>query len=98
MFIIDFCSFKLLSATYDSTYPAEEYDNKDVDDNCKPFNLIQVKIDCFEFCLLEGALMYLNQANLLQNVKLRYKKDVIYVSYFSGPKRTNYWSQQTDFE
>jgi len=24
-----------MSASFDSTYPADEYDNKDVDDNCK---------------------------------------------------------------
>ena len=27
------------------------------------------------------ALMYLNEANLLQNIRLRYKKDSIYVIY-----------------
>lgn len=49
---------KTVSAPPDSVYPAEEYENKDVDDNC--------------------ALMYLNEANLLQNIRLRYKKDTIY--------------------
>jgi len=47
-----------ISAPYDQVYPAEEYDNKDVEDNC--------------------ALMYLNEATLLNNVKLRYSKDAIY--------------------
>ena len=27
--------FQTLSASYDKVYPAEEYDNKDVEDNCK---------------------------------------------------------------
>jgi len=47
-----------ISAPYDQVYPAEEYDNKDVDDNC--------------------ALMYLNEATLLNNLRLRYMKDGIY--------------------
>ena len=42
-----------------SVFPCEEYENKDVDDNC--------------------ALMYLNEANLLNNIRIRYKKDIIYV-------------------
>ncbi|KAK2154661.1 hypothetical protein LSH36_261g02057 [Paralvinella palmiformis] len=45
-------------AVYNQVYPAEEYDNKDVDDNC--------------------ALMYLNEATLLNNLKIRYMKDKIY--------------------
>jgi myosin-6 len=55
-----FLFLKPISASYDSIYPAEEYENKDVDDNC--------------------GLMYLNQANLLNNIRLRYNKDIIYVS------------------
>ena len=27
--------FQNISAPYDQVYPAEEYDNKDVEDNCK---------------------------------------------------------------
>lgn len=50
---------KTISASPDSIFPCEEYENKDVDDNC--------------------ALMYLNEANLLNNLRLRYKKDTIYV-------------------
>lgn len=50
---------KIVTAATDSVFPSEEYENKDVDDNC--------------------ALMYLNEANLLQNIRLRYKKDCIYV-------------------
>jgi len=47
-----------LSAPFDSVFPAEEYDNKDVEDNC--------------------ALMYLNEATLLNNIRLRYAKNDIY--------------------
>ncbi|XP_071535802.1 myosin heavy chain 95F isoform X4 [Panulirus ornatus] len=51
-------SSKPVTADYDSLYPAEEDDTKDVDDNC--------------------ALMYLNEATLLNNVRLRYNRDKIY--------------------
>ncbi|XP_062599895.1 unconventional myosin-VI-like isoform X5 [Saccostrea cucullata] len=47
-----------INAIYDRTFPAEEYDNKDVDDNC--------------------ALMYLNEATLLNNLRIRYMKNQIY--------------------
>lgn len=47
-----------INAFYDKTYPAEEDDNKDVEDNC--------------------ALMYLNEATLLHNCKIRYYKNQIY--------------------
>ncbi|KAK3097679.1 hypothetical protein FSP39_012037 [Pinctada imbricata] len=47
-----------INAIYDRTYPAEEYDNKDVEDNC--------------------ALMYLNEATLLHNMRIRYMKNQIY--------------------
>jgi len=60
---------KTISASPDSVYPCEEYDNKDVDDNC--------------------ALMYLNEANLLQNIRLRYKKDSIYVSFCKRKEAIN---------
>jgi myosin VI len=50
---------KTITAPHDSVFPCEEYETKDVDDNC--------------------ALMYLNEANLLNNIRLRYSKDVIYV-------------------
>ncbi|KAF4523011.1 hypothetical protein B566_EDAN007441 [Ephemera danica] len=43
----------------DRVYPAEEDDNKEVDDNC--------------------GLMYLNEATLLHNIRLRYNKDKIYL-------------------
>ena len=42
-----------VQANYDTLYPAEEDERKEVDDNC--------------------SLMYLNEATLLHNVKLRYK-------------------------
>ena len=51
-----------ITASLDNVFPCEEYENKDVDDNC--------------------ALMYLNEANLLNNIRIRYKKDVIYVSSY----------------
>ncbi|ELT99775.1 hypothetical protein CAPTEDRAFT_154601 [Capitella teleta] len=47
-----------ISAPYDKVYPAEEYDNKDVEDNC--------------------SLMYLNEATLLNNIRIRYMKNGIY--------------------
>lgn len=47
-----------LQTSYDSLYPAEEDERKEVDDNC--------------------SLMYLNEATLLHNVKLRYSCDKIY--------------------
>ncbi|KAF2360204.1 Myosin N-terminal SH3-like [Trinorchestia longiramus] len=47
-----------ITVSYDRVYPAEDDDNKDVDDNC--------------------ALMYLNEATLLNNVRVRYSKDKIY--------------------
>jgi len=53
-----FGSKQTVSAPYDRVFPAEEYDNKDVEDNC--------------------ALMYLNEATLLNNIKLRYMKNAIY--------------------
>ena len=49
---------RVITAGYDSVFPAEEDDSKDVDDNC--------------------SLMYLNEATLLNNVRLRYSKDKIY--------------------
>ena len=52
--------FQSIKAIYDRTFPAEEYDNKDCDDNC--------------------ALMYLNEATLLNNLRMRYMKNKIYVS------------------
>ena len=42
---------RCITAGYDQVYPAEEDDNKDVDDNC--------------------SLMYLNEATLLNNVRIR---------------------------
>ncbi|XP_055954897.1 unconventional myosin-VI [Patella vulgata] len=47
-----------INAIYDRTFPAEEYDNKDCEDNC--------------------GLMYLNEATLLNNVRIRYMKNQIY--------------------
>jgi myosin-6 len=51
-------SSQRVNASFDSTFPADEYDNKDVEDNC--------------------SLMYLNEATLLNNIRLRYKKNCIY--------------------
>ncbi|KAG8194895.1 hypothetical protein JTE90_029186 [Oedothorax gibbosus] len=53
-----FNSNKTSTVPYDSTYAAEEIDDKDVDDNC--------------------GLMHLNEATLLNNICLRYKRDQIY--------------------
>ncbi|XP_013775253.1 unconventional myosin-VI-like [Limulus polyphemus] len=49
---------QIITAPYDSVFPAEDDNNKDVDDNC--------------------ALMYLNEATLLNNVRVRYQRDQIY--------------------
>lgn len=49
---------KPITSVFDRLYPAEDDDNKEVDDNC--------------------GLMYLNEATLLNNVKLRYQKGKIY--------------------
>lgn len=48
----------IVNSLYDRTFPAEEYDNKDTEDNC--------------------SLMYLNEATLLHNIKIRYMKNQIY--------------------
>ncbi|OWF36327.1 Unconventional myosin-VI [Mizuhopecten yessoensis] len=47
-----------IHSVYDRVFPAEEYDNKDVDDNC--------------------GLMFLNEATLLHNLRIRYMKNMIY--------------------
>lgn len=49
---------KTIVSRYDRVFPADENDNKDVEDNC--------------------ALMFLNEATLLNNVRIRYSKDRIY--------------------
>ncbi len=49
---------KPVLTSFDRIYPAEDDDNKTVDDNC--------------------GLMYLNEATLLNNIRLRYNKDKIY--------------------
>ncbi|GIY16900.1 unconventional myosin-VI [Caerostris extrusa] len=51
-------SNEVLTVPYESTYAAEELDDKDVDDNC--------------------GLMHLNEATLLNNIRLRYNRDQIY--------------------
>ena len=76
-------TFKLITATYDSVFPSEEYENKDVDDNCRIFVLslyLFFFLKIINYIFIAGALMYLNEANLLNNLRLRYKKDNIYVS------------------
>lgn len=37
-------------------------------------------IDMLIFTWLPGSLMYLNEATLLNNIRVRYSKDLIYVS------------------
>lgn len=44
------------------------------------FNLIGFSIFNTKISLVAGALMYLNEATLLNNIKIRYKNDKIYVS------------------
>lgn len=56
--VTDKPSGQKISAPFDRVFPAEENDNKDVDDNC--------------------SLMYLNEATLLHNIRLRYMKNNIY--------------------
>ena len=58
--LINLINFQTIQASYNSTFPKEENDSKEVNDNC--------------------ALMYLNEATLLNNLRLRYNKDKIYVS------------------
>ncbi len=36
-------------------------------------------------CVFLGALMYLNEATLLNNIRIRYMKDAIYVSFHFFP-------------
>lgn len=79
-------------APMNHVFPAEDDVNKYVDDNCKYFQehlsfKIKTKdfvllglIMCFLF-LFPGSLMYLNEATLLNNVKVRYNKDLIYVGF-----------------
>lgn len=54
---------------YNEVLPAEDNQTKFVEDNCKLF------LNVFYFL---GALMYLNDANLLQNCKLGYLEKQIY--------------------
>ena len=63
MIAIKKTTYQTVTAPTDRVFPCEEYENKDVDDNC--------------------ALMYLNEANLLQNIRLRYNKDIIYVGHLN---------------
>lgn len=76
-----------LTATLDRVYPAEVYDNKDVEDNCeyqgKALDLPPIPhltISILNSSLIPGSLMHLNEATLLNNIRIRYKKDKIYVS------------------
>lgn len=73
-------------------FPAEDDVNKHVDDNC------EVPLVYFESGYSDlhttplvhsssdpappGSLMYLNEATLLNNVRVRYSKDHIYVGFF----------------
>lgn len=54
---------RTIQAAFSTTFPKEENDTKEVNDNC--------------------ALMFLNEATLLNNLRLRYNKDKIYVSSLS---------------
>lgn len=82
-------------APMSQVFPAEDDVNKHVDDNCKSthsllFKLYFVTGDRKSSCLIclmaffpvsSGSLMYLNEATLLNNVRVRYNKDHIYVSF-----------------
>lgn len=82
-------------APISQVFPAEDDVNKHVDDNCKsippwPFyfyilnpgvlsnNFIVFVLFAFS-TVFSGCLMYLNEATLLNNVRVRYIKDHIYV-------------------
>ena len=76
---------KTVKVSYDSIHPSGELINRDFDDNCK-----------LDFCFFYrqwwnqndsknlirwiGSLMYLNEGSLLNNLRIRYEKDHIYVS------------------
>ncbi|KAB7493809.1 Unconventional myosin-VI [Armadillidium nasatum] len=70
---------KTVHCDYDRVFPAEEDTNKDVDDNCK-IPIIQ-RCQSQHALMFFSALMYLNEATLLNNIKTRYLRDKIYVSY-----------------
>ena len=56
-------TFKLITATYDSVFPSEEYENKDVDDNCRIFVLslyLFFFLKIINYIFIACALMYLN--------------------------------------
>jgi len=43
----------------------------------------------YDCLLLAGSLMYLNEATLLHNIKVRYSKDRIYVSIMCRDNQSN---------
>ena len=51
-------------------------------EKCYFYNEVKI-ISVYKLSLLfsSGALMYLNEATLLNNIKIRYMKDAIYVSF-----------------
>jgi len=78
-------------APISQVFPAEDDVNKHVEDNCKYITSLGPKvsrsilklvmfIEMLIFTWLPGSLMYLNEATLLNNVRIRYSKDLIYVS------------------
>lgn len=79
-------------APMSQVFPAEDDVNKLVDDNCKlkflflhfifffKKNSNTNHLNCPCFLPVSGSLMYLNEATLLNNVRVRYNKDHIYVS------------------
>lgn len=89
--------FQTFLAPMSQVFPAEDDVNKHVDDNCKSthsYHFLKmllyltrsVQIISFYlsrlFCsLFSGSLMYLNEATLLNNVRVRYNKDHIYVCF-----------------
>lgn len=84
-------------APMSQVFPAEDDVNKHVDDNCMirrvyfqfcHSNLhITPLFHSFTFSsdrAPPGSLMYLNEATLLNNVRVRYSKDHIYVRFFDA--------------
>lgn len=81
-------------APISQVFPAEDDVNKHVEDNCKyitslgcisqqyhvKYLQLMMFSDMLIFTWLPGSLMYLNEATLLNNIRVRYSKDLIYVS------------------
>lgn len=76
--------FKTFLAPINQVFPAEDDVNKHVEDNCEfppgfRYRPLLPTVPSSPLCL-SGSLMYLNEATLLNNIRVRYSKDKIYVS------------------